>query len=256
MLKIDKNKIKSIALFLVLIAIIFNLAINEDIAQSETTSLKIYNTPINNSLYDLIDFGKSNLYTQSGVSSYYGNKFHLRKTSNGEKYNKNDHSAAHRTLPFGTILRVTNLSNSKSTLVRVNDRGPFIRKRIIDLSRAAAKDIDGLGIPEVTISGFIPKQIDIDNKENYFLAYSISDDPSIFSKDLFDFIGDYSDFQNVLDDYQYLIEVNPSFDNNLFILISIPEYEQKPSKIEYKLGYFKNFEPKRIPYNIAERDKK
>jgi len=256
LLKIDKNKLRSYLLQITLVAVFFIMAINDDIAQNETTPLNIYNTPVKNNLYDLIDFGESQLWTSEGIASYYGNKFHLRKTSNGERYNKNDHSAAHRNLPFGTIIRVTNTSNYKSTLVRINDRGPFVRKRIVDLSRAAAEDINGLGIPKVSISGFVPKKLDIEMKENYFLAYSTTDDPAIYSKDIFDIIGDYKEFQNVLEDYQYLIKVNPSFDNNLFILISADEYNFNPNKVEYKLGYFKNFEPKRIPYNIAERDKK
>jgi len=256
LLKIDKNKLKSYLWQITLIAVFFIMAINDDIAQNETTPLNIYNTPVKNNLYDLIDFGESQLWISEGIASYYGNKFHLRKTSSGERYKKNDHSAAHRNLPFGTIIRVTNSSNSKSTLVRVNDRGPFVKKRIIDLSRAAAEDIDGLGIPKVIVSGFVPKKLDLEMMENYYLAYSVSDDPSIYSKDIFDIIGDYQEFQNVLEDYQYLIKVNPSFENNLFVLIAADEYNSNPNKVRYKLGYFKNFEPKRIPFNIAERDKK
>ena len=77
-----------------------------------------------------------------GLASYYANKFHGRRTSNGSIYDKNAYTCAHRTLPFGTMLKVTNLRNNKSTIVKVNDRGPFAHKRIIDLSYAAARDID------------------------------------------------------------------------------------------------------------------
>lgn len=256
MIRIEKNKLKSSIMFFALIGLFFNLAIQDDIAQNDYTPLNIYNSPISSNLFELIDFGESQIWTSSGLASYYGNKFHLRKTSNGERYDKNDHSAAHRNLPFGTILRVVNQKNSKSTLVRINDRGPFIKKRIIDLSRAAAQDIDGLGLPRVEISGFVPKKFEIENIPNYYLAYSTSDNPAIYDKDLFDIIGDYKEFQNVFEDYQYLLDVNPSFENNLFILISAEDYNSKPSKLDYKLGYFKSFDPKRIPYNIAERDKK
>lgn len=77
--------------------------------------------------------------SQSGKASWYGGKFHGRKTASGERFNKNQLTAAHRKLPFGTRVRVTHLGNGKSVVVRINDRGPFgNRGRIIDLSEAAA----------------------------------------------------------------------------------------------------------------------
>lgn len=75
------------------------------------------------------------------VASYYGGKFHGRLTANGEIYNKNAMTAAHRTLPFGTFLKVTNTRNGRSVVVRVNDRGPYISGRSIDLSEGAARAI-------------------------------------------------------------------------------------------------------------------
>jgi rare lipoprotein A len=78
----------------------------------------------------------------SGVCSYYGEKFHGRKTANGEIFDMYAYTAAHKTLPFGTILEVENLSNNKKVVVRINDRGPFVRDRILDLSYASAIKID------------------------------------------------------------------------------------------------------------------
>lgn len=78
-------------------------------------------------------------YTETGTASYYGREFHGKATASGEKFNMNDLTAAHRTLPFGTKVRVTNLGNGKNVVVRINDRGPFKEGRIIDLSYAAAK---------------------------------------------------------------------------------------------------------------------
>jgi len=78
----------------------------------------------------------------TGTSSYYGKKFHGRKTANGEVFNMYDLTAAHKTLSFGTVLEVENLSNNKKVVVRINDRGPFVRNRILDLSFAAAEKID------------------------------------------------------------------------------------------------------------------
>lgn len=77
----------------------------------------------------------------TGVASYYGRRFHGRLTANGERFDMNAMTAAHKTLPFGTRVRVTNPRNGKSVVVRINDRGPFIRGRTIDLSRGAARRV-------------------------------------------------------------------------------------------------------------------
>jgi rare lipoprotein A len=79
---------------------------------------------------------------QTGVASWYGPNFHGKTTSNKEVYDMYDLTAAHKSLPFGTYVVVTNLNNGKSVTVRINDRGPFVKGRIIDLSYAAAKAVD------------------------------------------------------------------------------------------------------------------
>ena len=82
------------------------------------------------------------LAREKGIASWYGGKFHGRKTASGERYDMNKMTAAHKTLPFGTRVRVTNLDTGRKVVVRINDRGPFIRGRVIDLSRAAARKMD------------------------------------------------------------------------------------------------------------------
>lgn len=79
---------------------------------------------------------------EKGKASYYADKFKGKPTASGEKYLPSKMTAAHKSLPFGTMVEVVNLKNDKSVKVRINDRGPFIRGRIIDLSKAAAKKID------------------------------------------------------------------------------------------------------------------
>jgi len=78
----------------------------------------------------------------TGMASWYGPGFHGNLTANGERYNMNGISAAHKTLPFGTVVRVTNLNNGRTIDVRINDRGPFVKNRVIDLSKGAAQKID------------------------------------------------------------------------------------------------------------------
>lgn len=92
-------------------------------------------------------------YTEEGNASWYGLPFHGRHSSNGEIYDMYQFTAAHRTLPFDTMVRVTNLGNGKNTTVRITDRGPFVENRIIDLSLAAAREIDlvGPGIAPVRV---------------------------------------------------------------------------------------------------------
>ncbi|SFV68441.1 Rare lipoprotein A precursor [hydrothermal vent metagenome] len=96
-----------------------------------------------------------------GISSWYGPNFHGKYTSNGEVYNMHAHTAAHKTWPMDTMVKVRNLQNGKSTVVRINDRGPFVKGRIIDCSYAAGKELglDRMGIAKVSIEvvGFAGK---------------------------------------------------------------------------------------------------
>ncbi|NOR12897.1 MAG: septal ring lytic transglycosylase RlpA family protein [Candidatus Aminicenantes bacterium] len=92
---------------------------------------------------------------QTGLASWYGPNFHGKTTSSREVYNMYDMTAAHRTLPFGTYVMVTNMDNGKSVKVKINDRGPFVEGRIIDLSYAAAQVLDAVG------PGVIPVKIEI-----------------------------------------------------------------------------------------------
>lgn len=82
---------------------------------------------------------------EEGVASWYGPNFHGKLTANGERYDMYGLTAAHRTLPFNTLLRVENMDNGESVVVRINDRGPFAKNRIIDLSKKAAQQIDMIG---------------------------------------------------------------------------------------------------------------
>lgn len=95
-----------------------------------------------------------------GDASWYGPNFHGKLTSNGERYDMYAMTAAHKTLPMNTVVRVTNRKNGKSTVVRINDRGPFVESRIIDLSKAAASKIDMIGSGtasvELEVLGFEP----------------------------------------------------------------------------------------------------
>ncbi|SEQ21461.1 rare lipoprotein A [Treponema bryantii] len=87
----------------------------------------------------------SEVYKTGVTASYYAEDFHGKRTSNGERFNMNDYTCAHKSLPFNTVLKVTNLANGKTCEVRVNDRGPFVASREIDLSKAAAIKLGMIG---------------------------------------------------------------------------------------------------------------
>ncbi|MGG2395869.1 septal ring lytic transglycosylase RlpA family protein [Pseudomonas sp. SH1-B] len=92
--------------------------------------------------------------SETGKASYYAQAHHGKRTASGERFDQNALTAAHRTLPFGTRVRVTNLNNERSVVLRINDRGPFVRGRVIDVSRAAAERLDMLR------AGVVPVRIE------------------------------------------------------------------------------------------------
>ena len=96
-------------------------------------------------LLGLLSCAKEPTHTLRGMASWYGDPHHGRLTASGERFDMYDFTAAHRTLPMGTRIRVTNLTNGRSIVVTVNDRGPFVRGRIVDLSYAAARRIGLIG---------------------------------------------------------------------------------------------------------------
>ena len=95
---------------------------------------------------------------EHGMASWYGGKFNGRETASGERYNQNDYTAAHKTLPFGTIVAVKNLKNGKDVIVQITDRGPFVAGRIIDVSKRAAQDLDMIGSGVAPVDVYVLKK--------------------------------------------------------------------------------------------------
>ena len=124
-------------------------------------------------------YSQQEAFEQTGVASFYADKFEGRTTANGEIYFHDKKTAAHQTLPFGSIVKVTNLVNNKFTVVRINDRGPYVNNRIIDLSASAAKELEFIenGIVKVKleliastndIPDIIPEAISNHNEPHYY----------------------------------------------------------------------------------------
>ena len=179
-------------------------------------------------LFLLSSFLFADVYKENVQASYYADKFHGRKTASGEIFNMYDFTCAHKTLPFGTILRVTNLSNNKSVNVRVNDRGPFAKGREIDVSKAAAQKLDMIktGTANVRIEIINGKNVTLTPKENKInssqgVKVKNSSTQTSSTADFWDIqLGSFSDYENANRFAQNLIK--NGFDNVYF---------QKTSKV-------------------------
>lgn len=132
-----KSLTKVFIIFVMILLVGFTLVSNEEnkanikLTDSEISPVNDANSSVNESIVDYTDKG-------SMIASWYGPKFHGKLTANGEIYDQMAFTAAHKKLKFGTLLRLTNLRNDKSVIVRINDRGPYIPGRNIDLSKASA----------------------------------------------------------------------------------------------------------------------
>lgn len=144
---------------LVLVALVgFTLVVNEDkitepVVTENMVSVEEETVTADRSLVEFVDKG-------SMKASWYGPGFHGRKTANGEIYDQMSFTAAHKSLKFGTLLKITNLKNNKSVVIRINDRGPYIHGRDLDLSKAAAlelgmvrKGVAKIKVEEIKIAG-------------------------------------------------------------------------------------------------------
>jgi rare lipoprotein A len=136
----------------------FTLVVNEDkitepAVTEDVISVEEETVTADRNLVEFIDKGTMK-------ASWYGPGFHGQKTANGEIYNQNSFTAAHKSLKFGTLLKITNLKNNKSVVIRINDRGPYIHGRDLDLSKAAAtelgfinKGVSKIKVEEIKIAG-------------------------------------------------------------------------------------------------------
>ena len=204
-------------LFVSLLLIFFILVVTESGLAGSGRILPVADQAqtINNNIpiFQKVDF----TILQHGKASYYGRRFHGRKTACGQHFDADGFSAAHRTLPFGSILRVTNPESNASILVIVNDRGPFVRSRVIDLSAAAARSID-VSLGKVMVEGFKPNELAGDSILIGFTSPSY-DAFRIPSSDI-SVIDTLNSFTEALRKHRLLSAKNPDKDLYLVILPS------------------------------------
>ena len=168
-----------------------------------------YNTvvPKNIGFYNI---GNRFMLEQTGQSSWYGKKFHNRKTANGERYDMYAYSAAHRDLPFGSIIKVTKTETGKSALLRVNDRGPYSKNRIIDMSYTSAEEIDALGVEEVKVESLMPnEETEFILDSIYYFGYSTTLPLVCIPSNIVKIIRKSQDFEEALNLYKLNAAENP-----------------------------------------------
>jgi rare lipoprotein A len=160
-------------------------------------------------------------YIKTGIASFYADKFEGRQTANGEIYYHAKRTAAHRSLPFGSIVKVTNLDNNKVAVVRINDRGPFVDNRIIDLSKSVARDLDFInkGITKVRIeliatTDDLPDNKPVEKEELQKKAYYKVNVESVSPSGKGVQIGSYSNDENV---FRLADELKKKFKEEIFV---------------------------------------
>lgn len=190
----------------------------------------------------LSHFVFAEVFASNVEASYYADKFHGRKTASGEIFNMYDMTCAHKTLPFGTILRVTNLKNNKSVDVRVNDRGPFVKGREIDVSKSAAQKLGMVG------SGTARVKIEI---ADGLVAKKTADEKSApaYAANFWDVqVGSFSNYENANKMAQSLLK--NGFGNVYFqktskvtrvVIKRIPDSELKVTEAKLRSQGFNDF---------------
>ena len=163
-------------------------------------------------------------YVKTGIASFYADKFEGRTTANGEIYYHAKKTAAHRSLPFGSIVKVTNIENNKYVVVRINDRGPFINNRIIDLSKSAAQDLGFIdkGLAKVKVeliasTDDLPDtKIKTNKKETKNVYYKINSE-LVKPKGKGVQIGSYTDDENVI---KLIAELESKYNEKVYVEIA------------------------------------
>lgn len=236
--------------FLIFIFLIIHFSISDGVrvsAQFETNNAEIINSDNN---YDY-DISKHYLYTERGKSSWYGKKFHNRKTASGEIYNMYEYTAAHKYLPFGTIVRVKNLENNKSFIVRVNDRGPFIRSRIIDLSYSVAVETNSMGTPNVQIETLKENEKQILEKlpnTTYYFCYSFNFPLATLPEGALKKLAAINDFDEAMNLYKEFLQLYP--EKKIYLAVRTNYLKSKNLTTFYICHYdTRNFNPL---YPLAE----
>jgi len=198
-----KNLLR-VLLFVAVFVGVMSIALMVD-ARGIPTTLSTSTTPIHGVTVDTITITNNDQASfemsdvPAGLASWYGKAFHGRRTASGRVYNMHDMTAAHKSLPFGSLVLVENSSTGKTILVEITDRGPFIRRRVIDLSYAAAREL-GVSVTPVTLCALTPNEIRAFYTDNDSTVLVIDDEQNIRIRTLSELtlVGDLDPFTTAL----------------------------------------------------------
>jgi len=180
-------------------------------------------------------------FEQTGNASWYGRKFHNRKTASGERYNMHELTAAHKKLPMGAIVRVINQQTDERVLLKINDRGPYVKTRIIDLSYHSAQHISGATNPKVKVETLLAEDnYDIlpEDKE-YFFGFSYDFPLVCIPGSVINFLTYTDDFDKAVNFYKKTLEENPGQLVYLFTNAGAIDYSYNNLKEKYYIGIFR-----------------
>ena len=179
-------------------------------------------------------------HKETGNASWYGKRFHNRKTASGERYNMYALTAAHKKLPLGSIVRVTNNSTNETVLLKINDRGPYVKKRIIDLSYTSAQKISGATNPNVKIETLLAQSNAdlIPKDDDYFFGYSYELPLVCIPSKVIQFAFESEDFDTAVEQYEKAIKENPGKLVYLFTKAGKIKYKYNNLQEEYFVGIF------------------
>lgn len=220
--------------FTIAFALFFNsltslFATSENLSITKSSAQNYFERILN---YDISEFY---YFAQEGKSSWYGKKFHLRRTSSGEPFDMYSLTVAHRFLPFGTIVRIINLENGKNILARVTDRGPFVKNRIVDLSFRVAKEIGGLANPKVKIEALVYDENKFDPTEKYLFGYSFDFPLICLPESKVQIFARFTDFDEAFAFYSKFVENYPGIFSYIFVPAN-PITDFSESQDEYLIG--------------------
>jgi hypothetical protein len=179
-------------------------------------------------------------HKETGNASWYGKRFHNKKTASGERYNMYALTAAHKKLPLGSIVRVTNNATNETVLLKINDRGPYVKKRIIDLSYSSAQKISGVTNPNVKIETLLAQDNEelIPADDDYFFGYSYTLPLVCIPGKVINFDLTCKDFDTAVKHYEKTIKENPGKLVYLFTKARKIKYKYNNLQEEYFVGIF------------------
>jgi len=180
-------------------------------------------------------------FEETGNASWYGKKFHNRKTASGERYNMYQLTAAHKKLPMGSIVRVTNQETNERVLLRINDRGPFVRSRIIDLSYQSAQLVSGNTNPKVIVETLLAEDNEeiLPTNDDYFFGFSYDLPLVCLPLSVIEFLSITEDFDKAIEEYSRATQENPGQYVYLFTKAGAINYGRNKLNVNYYIGVFR-----------------